>query len=200
MGGMWIVAIVGGSVVLGVGWVLASYKLDVRRRRRRIESALRSSVRDAADGQRVRIVGVVTSEDPPRKAPYSGRACVGFVAQQSAQVPDEHGNRTLAAAPVQEVAAFGIDDGTGTIHIDIEDLEIDAGLRLLGSHEVAGRVFGAKLVDRNSLSATYTERAFAVGDRVAVLGVARKHTDGTVWLTGTPRDRVLLTDNSDALA
>jgi hypothetical protein len=176
-------------VVLAVGVVTVLWRTRGRRRANRVELV---RVVDVPDGARVRIVGRALARDCDVLAPYTGRGCLAVHSATTRSNGfdryDEH----------RKVAAFAVDDGSAIVEIDPAHAFVELSPVAVDAPSPLAAVFGGAMLKRqaertNVGKILYLEGVLAAGDAVTVVGVVSRDAAGTLRLSGTRREPVLIT-------
>jgi hypothetical protein len=184
------IAIVVVSVVGCMAWVVISMRRDGRK----LHELPRTPIRDLVGGARVRVIGTARRVDGDVGGIYTGTPCLASHGWISG---DENSNLT---PPDDRVAAFRVEDDTGSIAIQIEHVK----LQLTGkSVDMAkSKVFGASIVARESNAAAgalgYWEDRLDIDARVAVIGYVVRGDDGGLRLAGRENDPLVIANVSAA--
>jgi len=190
-----------GALGAGFAYLAVSFALDRRRHAREgglLHAIPRAAVRDLIDGQRVRVVGTVVSNDEFIKAPYTGRLCLAFRARTHASPLSMHDlsfSLPHDSKPSQRAIAFRVMDDSGDVEIDVEHIALELDEHLIDVEEAGKHVIVMQNATIKYWQATLTEH-----QRVAVIGVVRRSAAGAPRLTGTAAEPMIITTNDAALA
>lgn len=157
------------------------------RQRRAIKRAHRVAIRQAGEGQVVKVVGRLRALEPePLSAPLSGRPCVYhevIVEQQVSSGKSSHWKTLIQRSECHR--EFAIDDGTGTIVVPATAatvvLHMDANFRsgVLNDPPPELEAFLARHGESSqgwvfNKTLRYREGVLEEGEQVAAVGVVRK--------------------------
>jgi hypothetical protein len=194
-----------GILVVFVLVMVLVVRVQVRRSIGRDNAMLQelapTAIRDVVDGQRVRIIGTATGGEV-LKAPYSGVPCLAFHGTRSVEVSDNRDQvRTISGLPSQDVRPFTVDDGTGTVMVEVRDVQtakLDLAVHVVTDEDVNNHVFGARMLARDTASQTYWEHILEPASKVAVIGRVSRAADGTLRMIGTVDAPVVVSNHESA--
>ncbi|MGE0788330.1 MAG: hypothetical protein AB7S26_21835 [Sandaracinaceae bacterium] len=172
-----VVAVVG--TIAGIAWWFS----PDQRAKRAMKSVARTTIKDAPDGEKVRVTGRVEC-DAPLYAPLSGRACAAW----RVIVREKRGKHTYTLVDDSEVTAFRLVDGDDRAHVDESYVKVVLDEDASGSTGLFGEPppeLVDFLADRGHstqgffLSKTlwYREGVAEIDETVAVMGLARWEAD-----------------------
>jgi hypothetical protein len=168
------------SFVLVVGVVVllwGMYFSDVRLRRRALQRAVTADPATATEGSLVKLVGTVLEEGPMLEGPLSGRPCKAYRCEVLVQVGSLGRGHTFE---VPASVPFSLRDGSDVVEVRTDRVALALALdRFESAHlrgEVSARARGllaGRGYDAEARVVSASEGVLQVGERVAVLGVAR---------------------------
>ena len=183
------------AVVVAIGVITVLWRTRGRRRANRVQLA---RIADVGDGARVRFVGRAIARNSDVLAPYSGRGCLAVYSattlSNGLDRNDEH----------RKVAAFAVDDGSAIIDIDPEHAYVEIPGVAVDAPATLAAVFGGAMLKRQVERAkvgkiVYLEGVLAAGDWISVVGTVSRDAAGTLRLSGTRGQPVLITPADPAL-
>jgi hypothetical protein len=175
-------------------------------RRRAIARAPRRRIRDLRDEEVARVVGTAGVENALR-APISGRPCAYFRVVVEEQVQRGGRRHWTKILDEQDGVDFLLEDGTGEALVVTARAEAvleqdrsqrsgvlrDASADLEAFLRKRGQSSEGFLFNR---TLRYREGVVEAGERVAVVGIARRTSKGRVRLTAPPNGALLLSDEA----
>jgi hypothetical protein len=191
------------AMVVLFGAIMLVVRIQVRRAVATNNAALQAlrptAIRELVDGARVRVIGTANGTELV-KAPYTGAACLAFHGSSSARTAEGRRSQTLRGPDTREVRPFTIDDGTGTIAVDVAHVRLDLALHLPTDEDVQNNVFGARMLARDTAGTSYYEHILEPASPVAVIGTVSRGDDGALRLVGTAATPLVVSNHTAALA
>ncbi len=190
-------------VVVFVGVTLVVVTAGIRRTIAANDAQLQAlrptSIGELVEGARVRVIGTANGPELV-KAPYTGAPCLAFHGSSSARIEGGRtGDRTVQGPDTRDVRPFTVDDGTGTIAVDIEHVTLDLAVHLATQEDIQRHVFGAKLLARDTAGTTYWEHILEPATKVAVIGQVVRGGDGALRMVGTAQSPLVVSNHDAAL-
>lgn len=186
-GAVILVLVVGGAVG-GTMWMTWSF----RRKQDALHALPRTMIADLAAGARVRVVGLAYALGDTTVAPLSGKRCIAY--DSKTFIDGDNGSRGRKS---QQVVPFQVADESGKIGLALDCVSLDLALLVPEREGPQLRSFGDSIIQRESRAqgfggVDHFEGILEPEQKVAVIGTVERAPDGSLRLTGTPAQPLVI--------
>lgn len=186
--GVVILVLVVGGAVGGTMWMTWSF----RRKAAALHALPRTMIADLAAGARVRVVGLAYALGDTTVAPLSGKPCLAY--DSKTFLDGDNGSRGRKS---QQVVPFQVADESGKIGLALDFVSLDLALLVLDREAPQLRSFGESIIQREAGAqgfggVDHFEGILEPEQKVAVIGTVERAPDGSLRLTGTPAQPLVI--------
>ena len=162
------------------------------KRDRELHALPRTMIGELAAGARVRVIGLAYPLGDTTVAPLSGKPCVAY--DSKTFIDGDNGSRGRKS---QQVVPFQVADESGAIGVALDFVNLQLALLVPEPEAPQLRSFGESILQREARaegfgSVDHYEGVLEPEQKVAVIGTVARDPDGTLRLTGTAQQPLVI--------